>query len=180
MKEEQISPGLLFAQGLLAVIFGLIVVAWPGVTLATLVFMMGLFLLIDGIMAVGIGFFSIGKEKHWYLTVLLGLLAIAAGVVVFQYTKTTFAVLATIFGIFTVASGIVNIVTSLRFKKEVQHRFLLMVAGVVNLLFGILLIAHPFVTSVAYVWIIGVTAIFTGMFAMIASIKLRHDAKKGK
>ncbi|WKZ30680.1 MAG: DUF308 domain-containing protein [Candidatus Dojkabacteria bacterium] len=180
MQEGKVTPGLLFFRGLLAVIFGMIVVAWPGISLATIVLLMGLFLLIDGIVGIVMGFFSIGKDKHWYLMVLLGLLAVIGGVLVFNYTKVTFITVVTIFGAMTIASGIVDFINFFRFKKEVDNRFLLLLAGVVNILFGTLLVVHPLVTSVAYMWVIGLTALFAGIFSIVASIKLKREVKKGK
>jgi uncharacterized membrane protein HdeD (DUF308 family) len=66
---------LLLLRGMAAIIFGVLVFAWPGITLLTLVPFYCAYTLVDGVLAIIAGG---GPAPRWRL-VIIGLLGIAAG-----------------------------------------------------------------------------------------------------
>ncbi len=68
-------------RGVVAVVFGILAFAWPGVTLALLVFLWGAYALIDGVLAL-LAAFRTGHDHRWGL-LLEGIVGIAAGAATF-------------------------------------------------------------------------------------------------
>lgn len=171
--NEKTSPGLLFLRGVLAVLFGLVAVAWPGITTYYTVLFLGLFLLIDGVVATIFGFANIKKEQHWYVMVLVGLLSIFVGVLILQYEALSLVTIAMVFGIFAIAKGCAEIIYFFQHHKELDHKVLLILAGIINILFGMILVVQPIVSSIVYVWVIGLTALLVGTMYIVMSISLK-------
>ena len=95
----------------------------------------------------------------WWLLVLIGLLAIAAGVVVLLKPEHSLSTLAVISGIFVLASGIFDIAIS--FSRRTPNRGLAAVMGALSAVVGVLLIRHPiggvlFVALLIGIWLIAV------------------------
>ncbi len=94
-EERGVGVGPLWwtleTRGLLAIAFGIIAVAWPGITLMVLLTLFGVYALLDGIFGIVAAFTS----KPWWLYLVLGLAGIAAGIVTFAYPgKTLIALLS--------------------------------------------------------------------------------------
>jgi uncharacterized membrane protein HdeD (DUF308 family) len=67
-------------RGLAAILFGVLTLIWPKLTLFVLVLMFGIFAVVSGITAVAAAIRSHG-EPHWGVLLFEGILSIAAGVV---------------------------------------------------------------------------------------------------
>src|SRR5438034_7028629 len=98
----------------------------------------------------------------WWLLALVGLLSIAAGVIILFKPSDSLATLAVIAGIFLVLDAIVELVASL--SRATQNRGLVALVGVLSLLVGIVLIRHPvagvtFVALLLGLWLVTVGAV---------------------
>ena len=69
---------VLLLRGLAAIAFGLMAFAWPGLTLASLVLLWGAWALADGLLAL----FG-GVSDKWWVSALIGLAGITAGICTF-------------------------------------------------------------------------------------------------
>ena len=70
-------------RGLFALIFGVLALVWPEITLISLVTMFGVFVLLDGILDLVAGFASTSTNKRWWLMILEGLLDIGVAMLTF-------------------------------------------------------------------------------------------------
>src|SRR5579884_2099155 len=80
---------MLAIRGLAALIFGLLAILWPGITLATLVLFYGAYVFVDGIFAV---IAAINRAEHrssWVPLLLLGVVSIVAGLLSFFWPGIT-------------------------------------------------------------------------------------------
>ncbi|MGH2524196.1 MAG: DUF308 domain-containing protein, partial [Anaerolineales bacterium] len=66
-------------RGVLAVLFGLLAFAWPGITMAVLVLLFGAYALVDGLFALITGLTRYGESPRWWVFLIEGLVGIAAG-----------------------------------------------------------------------------------------------------
>ncbi len=100
----------------------------------------------------------------WWLALLIGLLAIVAGIIVILKPSNSLSTLAVIFGIFILVDGIVALVGSL--SRAVESRGLLAVVGALSVIAGVLLIRHPLggVRAVALIFGIWLIAIGVARF----------------
>ena len=108
--EDQLSKSwwLLLIQGVLAIIFGIIAVSWPGITLFSFILLFGAYALMDGVSRVFDSVRHRDAYKHWWLVLLWGLFSIAGGVLVFSWPGLSAVLLLFIIGARAFAGGILE------------------------------------------------------------------------
>jgi uncharacterized membrane protein HdeD (DUF308 family) len=99
----------LILLGILAVIAGIIAIAWPGVTVLTLVIVFAVYAFLDAGLEAARAFSS-RTAGPVFSHLLLGLISLAAGVVAVVWPAPTALVLVLVIGFWAVAGGIVEIV----------------------------------------------------------------------
>lgn len=159
-------------RGLVAVLFGLLVVIWPGLTLFTLpllILLLGAYILIDGIVTVVAAMRS--SERRRWLLLVEGILGIVAGLVaVAQPGIAGLAVLYAV-AIWAVLSGISKIASAIRGRTE--HEWPMVASGVISVIFGVVLVFLPGTSLLTLVWVIGVYAVALGIAFIAYSYRLR-------
>src|SRR5262245_10344595 len=157
----------LLLRGILAVIFGIMALAWPGLTVASLVIVFAAFALVEGVFAVSAAIAARKEFDDWWVLLLEGLLAIAFGVITFEHPGITALVLLLYISAWAILSGILRIALAIKLRKEMQGEWLLILAGVAAVLFGLAVMARPEAGAIALAWMIGTFALIEG-FALIA------------
>jgi uncharacterized membrane protein HdeD (DUF308 family) len=165
---------LLALRGLLAVLFGVLAFVWPGVTLITLVWLFGAFALLNGILSLVLaakapkGFPKVGS------LILGGLLGILAGLFAFVMPGITALGLLILIAAWAIMTGVMDLVAAVRLRKIITNEWLLILAGIASVAFGILLLFQPAVGALALIWWIGAWAIVLGILLMIVAFRLRN------
>jgi uncharacterized membrane protein HdeD (DUF308 family) len=166
---------VLLVRGICAVLFGLLAFTWPGLTLFALVILYGAYALADGVTAIWLAFAGGPHEngRMWWQMLIVGLLGIAAGIVTFAWPGVTALVLLVLIACWAIVRGIFEIAAAIRLRKVIEHEWMLAAAGVLSVLFGIVLLARPGAGALALIWVIGAFAIIWGAVAIGLSFKLR-------
>jgi uncharacterized membrane protein HdeD (DUF308 family) len=164
---------VLVLRGIGAVIFGVLTILWPAISLAVLVLMWGVWALVDGVFGV-IGAFRRrrGEGFPWWLFIT-GLAGIAAGVFTFINPAITALALVFLIAAFSIVRGIFEIVAAIRLRKEIKNEWLLVTAGVLSVAFGVIVAIAPGVGALAIVLWIGVIAFAIGLLEIVAGLRLR-------
>jgi uncharacterized membrane protein HdeD (DUF308 family) len=164
---------LLLLRGVAAIAFGVLAFIWPGVTLFTLVILYGAFALIDGILALVAAFASRGQTvPRWWL-VLTGILGIAAGLIAMFWPGITALVLILFIGAWAVVRGVMEILAAFQLRKQIEGEWLLVLAGVLSMLFGLGVLIFPGTGALALVWLIAIYAIAIGVVMIMLALRLR-------
>jgi len=163
---------LLALRGLLAVLFGLLALVWPGITLMVLVLFFGAYALVDGIGAVVSALFSRG-ERHWWALLLEGLIGIAIGVLTFVWPGLTGIVLLYLIVAWAFVTGILEIAGAIRLWGTIKGHWLLLISGILSVLFGLIAVFRPAAGALALIWLIGAYAILFGALLIAAGFWLR-------
>jgi uncharacterized membrane protein HdeD (DUF308 family) len=153
---------LILLKGICAIIFGLLALAWPGVTVLTLVLFYGAFALVDGVLALAAAIKGGVPAPRWWLAVV-GIIGIGAGILTFAWPGITALVLLFLIASWAIATGIMQIIGAIRLRKEIDDEWLLIASGALSVLFGIILVVQPKVGVLALVWVIGAYAILYGI-----------------
>ena len=171
---------LLLLRGIAAILFGVLALVWPGVTLITLTFMWGAYALVDG--AVSLWAAIVGKggglAPRWWLAVV-GVAGILAGLVAFLSPGITALVLLTFIAGWAIVIGVFEIVGAVRLRKEIEGEWLLALSGVLAILFGVALIAVPGAGLLSLVWLIGAFAIVAGVSYIGLALRLKKHRDAG-
>lgn len=159
-------------RGLVAVGFGLAALVWPEITLLALVLLFGAYSLVDGVVAVLAGF--TGRESiRWWL-VIWGLVAVAAGVIVFVWPGISALVLVYVVAAWAIVTGATEIAAAITWRREIDNEWVLIVAGVLSILVGGILAIQPGSGALALVWLIGAHAVVLGVLLVIVGFRVRE------
>jgi uncharacterized membrane protein HdeD (DUF308 family) len=169
---------LLLLRGVAAIAFGVLAFIWPGVTLFTLVILYGAFALVDGILALAAAFASRSETvPRWWL-VLTGILGIAAGLIAMLWPGITALVLIVFIGAWAVVRGVMEIIAAIQLRKEIEGEWLLVLAGVLSVLFGLGVLIFPGTGALALIWLIAIYAVAIGIVMIVLALRLRaHQSR---
>jgi len=165
---------LLALRGLVAVLFGVLAFMWPGATLITLVWLFGAFALVNGILSLVLA----AKTPKGYPKVgsliFGGLLGILAGLLAFVMPGITALGLLILIAAWAIVTGIMELVAAVRLRKIINNEWLLVLAGIASVVFGVLLLFQPAVGALALIWLIGAWALLFGILLMILAFRMRN------
>jgi uncharacterized membrane protein HdeD (DUF308 family) len=165
----------LAVRGAAAVIFGLVTLVWPGLTVTALVLLFGAYALVDGVSALVAAFTSgshDGTSKA--IVILLGLTGVAAGVITFLWPGITALALLFVIAGWAFVTGVFEIVAAIRLRRELRGEWLLALAGVLSVLFAVLLVVTPGAGALVITWLIGWYALFDGVVLLALVWRLRE------
>ena len=165
---------LLALRGLVAVLFGVLAFMWPGATLITLVWLFGAFALVNGILSLVLA----AKTPKGYPKVgsliFGGLLGILAGLLALVMPGITALGLLILIAAWAIVTGIMELVAAVRLRKIINNEWLLVLAGIASVVFGILLLFQPAAGALALIWLIGAWAFVFGTLLMILAFRMRN------
>lgn len=159
-------------RGLCAILFGVIALVWPGITLGAYVLLFGVFAIADGILALAAAF-SGGSGRPWWALVLKAIVSFAAAAVAFLLPGITALALLFVIAFWAIVVGLMEVVVAIRLRKEIQGEMFLVLGGILLVLFGVLLIARPGDGALALTWMIGGYAIGFGLLLVALSFRLK-------
>lgn len=167
---------ILVVRGIAAVIFGVLAFMWPALTLAVLVIVWGAYALVDGVIGL-IGVFSGPRSDGlpWWLFIA-SIAGIAVGVLTFAQPAITAIALLWLIGVFAIVRGVMEISAAIRLRKEIDNEWLLGLAGLASLIFGVLVLVFPGQGALAIVLWIGAAAIVIGVIEIMLGFKVKARA----
>lgn len=171
--------GLAIAQGVLAILFGIVALFWPGLTVALLIVLFSVFILIWGIVGIITSLTSIGKEKFWWLELIFSVLALGLATYMLRNPVETAAIFVFFIGITFLVRGVVDILEGLfDGERKGSDRVFRVVVGVIGILAGIATLAYPVSAGVAVVWVIGLYAVLYGALSIAFAFKAQNELKR--
>jgi uncharacterized membrane protein HdeD (DUF308 family) len=156
-------------HGLASVVFGVMILAWPGISVYALTILFGAYTLATGIVEFGTAFTTQGKEERAWL-ILRGLLGITVGVLVFAWPGISALALLYVIGAYAVAFGILCVGASFRLPLDGRDRASMILTGLVPIVFGIVIFAEPGAGALAVLGLIAAFALVTGIIELVVSI----------
>jgi uncharacterized membrane protein HdeD (DUF308 family) len=163
----------LILLGVLAIIVGIIALAWPGVTVYALVILFAVYAFIDaGLQAMRA--FSSRSAGPVFGHLLLGLVDLAAGVIALVWPGPTALVLVLIIGIWAVIGGFAELFAAFQSGETAGTRALFILGGLVSIAFGVVLFARPGVGAVTLALLFGLFSIIYGVSQIVMGVELRR------
>jgi uncharacterized membrane protein HdeD (DUF308 family) len=161
-------------RGIVALIFGLVILFWPGLVLAVLAILFGIYAALDGAITFVPALRSQERGMKRTLPLAEGVVGIVAGVVAILWPGLTSSGLVYVIAGWALVSGVLEILTAILLRTEVQNGWLLAGSGALSALFGVLLIVLagsevPFLAP-----FIGVFAVVVGLALIVFAFRLRE------
>ena len=147
---------------------GIFLVVSPHETLSTFTVIAGIFLLVDGVLAILASVFSPGEGRG--LLALVGVLSVLAGLVLIKKPFDTLVVFTLIVGVWFVAAGIVRFVVGL---STPEGRGANIVTAILDLIAGIVILSWPDLSLATLAVIIGIVLILRGIGFIVSAWALR-------
>jgi len=148
-------------RGIVAVLFGLAALFWPGLTLFVLLVCFGVYATVDGLLAIVAGIRASGGRR--WLLLAEGALGVLAGLVVLFWPGTTALVVVYVISAWAIFTGLLKVVMAVAFRREIESGWLMILGGVLSMVFGVILGAMPGAGLVTLVWLIGIYALILGV-----------------
>ncbi len=160
-------------RGLVAVLFGLAALFWPGLILAVLILLFGAYALVDGVLAVIAAFRSSRRSTRRRLLLIEGVIGILFGILALLWPGLTALALLYIIAFWAILTGIARILMAIMLRREIDNEWSMAVSGVLSVILGIVLTLLPGAGLLAYTWLIGLFALALGIMLIIYAFRVR-------
>lgn len=111
--------------------------------------------------------------RNWWALLLRGLVAILFGVITFLEPGISLAALVMVFGAYAFADGVLAIVSAIRHRGTTAPVGMLLLEGLAGIAAGVGTFLWPGLTALALLYLIAAWALVTGVFEIVAAIRLR-------
>ena len=160
---------LVLLEGLAALIIGIYLIANPIDTTIILVRMLGWYWLFVGIFTIVT---ILMDRTDWVWRAVNGILGILAGIVIINYPLFSAlfipATLVTIAAILAIGFGV------LRLYWALKEGWSSAIAGVLNIILGLLILGHPMLGIITLVYVAAILSIVGGVATIYLAIKMRN------
>lgn len=165
----------LILRGIFIMIFGILAIAYPDLTLAVFVIFFGAFVFIEGIFQMVGAFAAKADNPQWALMFISGLFSFMVGFIVLAWPGMSALVLLYFIGAWFLISGTVQLVFGLRAIGDGTKAGVHIVGGILGIMIGMLAFIWPGATAMSIIWIIGLFAIFFGIQLIVLGFLSRSE-----
>lgn len=161
-------------RGLVAIAFGILAVAAPGLALGALVLLFGAYAIVDGFVLLGA--LIVGRPEarhHVWEVAIIGALGVATGVVALVLPGITALALLYVAAFWAITTGAMAVLAAIRLRREIQGEIWLGLGGAISVLFGLFLVAFPGAGLLSLIWLVGVWAVAFGLSNLMLAYRLR-------
>ena len=165
---------LLALRGLVAVVFGVLAFVWPGATLIALVWLFGAFATVNGVLSLVLAAKTPKGYPRVGSLVVGGLLGIVAGLLALLIPGITALGLLILIAAWAIATGVMELVAAVRLRRVITNEWLLVIAGIASIAFGVILLVQPAAGALALIWWIAGWAVIFGLLLLILAFRMRR------
>ena len=166
---------LVLLRGILAILFGLFALFAPGTALLALVFVFAAYAILDGITALAVGIRHRTDDPHWVWHLVQGAVSVLAGIIAFAWPGVTVLAILFVIAFWSIVGGIAEVVESFMMRKRGSEGWgWMLAAGIVSVLFGVVLLASPGAALITLLWLVGAYAIVFGVIIVVWAVRLRR------
>jgi uncharacterized membrane protein HdeD (DUF308 family) len=167
------SKSSLILRGIIAILFGILAVAFTGPVYLFLVYFFGIFVMITAIITTGIGLGSERPELPKWLLVIDGIIGLLIGIFALLTPVFVGIALALLIAAWALITGVSEFYLAL-VHAEMQRRLLLGLSGVIGIAFAFLLIFTPLLGGLVLVMVLGIYAIIFGIASLALGFLMKE------
>ena len=160
-------------RGIAAIVFGVIALVYPGLTVAVLVLLFGAWVLVDGVFRIVGAIGHRASDPDWGWQLVIGILGIIIGFLTFHAPAITALALVIYIAAWALMIGATEIAVAFKLRREIKGEWFLILMGLLSIVFAIMLLWNPLPGALALVWLIASYAIVFGFLGIILGFRLR-------
>lgn len=164
---------MLLLRGIALLLFGIFALVWPGLTLAVLVVLFAVYIFVSGIINIVASIGHIGSRRAWFLSLILGIIEVGAGVFVVKNPGITVAAFIVTIGVIFIIQGAIAIIAAFSDTQDPGARFLEVAVGILGIIAGFVILRYPITGTLTFVWVIGAYGIIAGALNIASALNLR-------
>jgi uncharacterized membrane protein HdeD (DUF308 family) len=164
---------ILLLRGLAAIAFGVLTWMRPGISLAALVILFAGLALADGVLGIWMALAGRKENEDWWVLLLAGLVGLGVGILTLVAPGITALALLFYIALWAIAKGVLEIVVAIRLRREIEGEWMLVLAGLASIGFGVLLLARPGAGALAILWLLAAYAVVFGVLLVLLAFRVR-------
>lgn len=169
----------LVLRGIAAILFGVLTLKWPNVTVGSLVVLFGGFVMLDGLLGVVAAMRARAGDAEWGAALMVGLVELILGLLIIMWPEMTTRVMLLFVGSWAIIRGVLEIYSAVQLRQVIKGEALLATVGVLSLLFGVIVLARPDIAAIAILWTIGIYLIVSGVLLVLLGMRMRRAGMAG-
>lgn len=163
---------LMALKGILAIIFGIITLFYPEITISILASIFGVFAISGGIIVIISALRNRKFNQFWTHWFLEGIVDIIIGLIVVLNPQISVAVFLGLIALWAILNGIILLFSYFRFKKLITRRRVILFSSIISIFFGLTVLFNPMVSTFVLSYLIGSYILIYGIFSVLTAIKL--------
>jgi len=173
-KKRYSNWWFLAMNGIIAILFGLLLLLFTKEAIETLVFYFGLIILFSGIAMLVTGIINLKKERKAGMLLFESIVTVAIGTIIMFFPQHSLQFFLIVIGVWAVILGVVQLIILVNFKGEMTGRNIFLFNGLLTLAIGIFLFFDPYSFAAFLVKVIGVFSLIFGAILIYLSFALRR------
>ncbi|HEX7363779.1 MAG TPA: DUF308 domain-containing protein [Dehalococcoidia bacterium] len=167
----------ILVRGIIALIFGIVVLAWPTAALIIFALLFGAFVFVDGIFTLVAAInYKAGSGRRVWLYVA-GIAGILVGLVIFLLPVVAIPMLILILvyliAAWALVTGVMELVYAFQANQDTAIRWMFAISGILSIILGILMLLKPLIGALVIAVVVGAYAVLAGILLIILSFRLR-------
>jgi len=165
-------------RGIIAVLIGLLALFMPAATFTALVILLGAFMLVTGLFTIITAVTRRHVYRNWGWLLASGILSTGIGILTFVYPLATGIALIYFVAFWALVMGIAEIAIAIQLRREITGEGWFIAAGVLSVLFAVLILFYPIAGAYTLTMIFGIYALIAGIALLSVAFRLRNIGRQ--
>ncbi|HEX7979909.1 MAG TPA: HdeD family acid-resistance protein [Gemmatimonadaceae bacterium] len=165
-------------RGAVSILLGLVAITMPGLTIAAIVTVFGVYAIIEGVLAIMASIRGIREHDRWGWMMVEGVVGICAGLIAFFMPGVGALAIIWLIAAWAVLTGALEIAAGFRLRKIIEGEWLLILTGVLAIVLGFFMVSRPGMGVVLLTTWLGVWAILSGITLMVLAFRIKRWANE--
>lgn len=162
---------LILFRGIIAILFGIMALVSVEFTLLFLVYLFGIYVLLDGILAVAVSLQERKTTRAWLVVFLIGIVGIVVGFLSFIHPGNVALLIFYLVAAWLIIAGLFGVISAL--LRASGTEWLSIIGGILSVIVGVIFFLHPTSSILSIVWLLGVFALVYGIIQIIKAFQVK-------
>ena len=160
-------------RAVVAIVFAVVAIMMPGPTLAAIVILFGIYAIADGVFAIVAAVKGVRRGERWGAMLFQGVIGVIAGAIAVFWPGIGALALTYLIAGWALVTGAFEIAAAIHLRKIIEGEWLLIIAGVLSILLGVLVAIYPGAGALLLVWWLAAYALAYGVVSLMLAFRVR-------